>query len=76
MYKSTRSVVYYLMWRFLAVFVRTSLRKKEGCESWQKNRIQMNAQKNPVQAVLMQIHAAARRQTSVSRRICTPQSKR
>lgn len=30
MYKSTRSVVYYLMWRFLAVFVRTSLRKKEG----------------------------------------------
>ena len=30
MYKSSRSVVYYLMWRFLAAFVRTSLRKKEG----------------------------------------------
>ena len=66
MYKSSRSVVYYLMWRFLAAFVRTSLRKKEGCESWQKNRIQMNVQKNPVRAVLMQIHAAVRRQTSAS----------
>ena len=76
MYKSARSVVYYLMWRFLAAFVRTSLRKKEGCESWQKNRIQMNAQKNPVRAVLMQIHAAVRRQTSASRRICTLRSRK
>lgn len=30
MYKSSSSVVYYLVWRILTVTVGTSLRKKEG----------------------------------------------